>query len=41
MQVFGLPGHLIRIRQVASRLLAAKTPDIEADRRRDAAGAMA
>ena len=36
MQVFGLPGHLIRSARSASRLLAAKTPDIEAERRRDA-----
>jgi hypothetical protein len=38
MQVFDLPGHLIRSARSASRLLAAKTPDIEAERRR---GAMA
>jgi len=37
MQVFGLPGHLIRSARAASRLLAAKTPKIEAERRRDAA----
>lgn len=36
MQVFGLPGHLIRNAGRASRLLAAKTPPIEAERRRDA-----
>ena len=36
MQVFGLPEQIIRNGQVASRLLAAKTPDIEAARRRDA-----
>ena len=36
MQVFGLPGHLIRSARSASRLLGAKTPDIEAERRRDA-----
>lgn len=36
MQVFGLPGHVIRKGRVASRLLAAQTPDIEAARRRDA-----
>lgn len=36
MQVFGLPGHLIRNGRVASRLLGAQTPDIEATRRRDA-----
>ena len=36
MQVFGLPGHLIRNGRAASRLLAAKTPNIEAERRRDA-----
>ena len=36
MQVFGLPGHLIRSARAASRLLAAKTPNIEAERRRDA-----
>ena len=38
MQVFGLPGHLIRSARAASRLLGAKTPDIEAERRRDAVG---
>ena len=36
MQVFGLPGHVIRSGREASRLLAAQTPDIEAARRRDA-----
>jgi hypothetical protein len=36
MQVFGLPGQIIRNGRAASRLLAAKTPDIEAARRRDA-----
>jgi transposase InsO family protein len=36
MQVFGLPGHLIRNGRAASRLLVAKTPDIEAAGRRDA-----
>jgi len=36
MQVFGLPGQTIRNGEVASRLLAAKTPQIEAARRRDA-----
>jgi putative transposase len=36
MQVFGLPGHLIRKARAASRLLAAKIADIEAERRRDA-----
>ena len=36
MQVFGLPGHIIRNARSASRLLAAQTPDIEAARRRDA-----
>jgi transposase InsO family protein len=34
MQVFGLPGHVIRNAGRARRLLAAKTPDIEAARRR-------
>ena len=38
MQVFGLPGHLIRSARAASRLLEAKTPHIEAERRRDAVG---
>jgi putative transposase len=38
MQVFGLPSHIIRNGRAASRLLAAKTPDIEAARRRDAVG---
>jgi putative transposase len=36
MQVFGLPGHVIRNAGRASRLLDAKTPMIEAERRRDA-----
>jgi transposase InsO family protein len=36
MQVFGLPGHVIRNAGRASRLLDAKTPTIEAERRRDA-----
>jgi putative transposase len=36
MQVFGLPGHIIRNGRSASRLLAAQTPHIEAARRRDA-----
>lgn len=36
MQVFGLPGHVIRNARAASRLLGAKTPDIEAARRRGA-----
>ena len=36
MQVHGLPRQIIRNAAVASRLLAAKTPDIEAERRRDA-----
>jgi hypothetical protein len=27
MQVFGLPGHIIRNAKGASRLLAAQTPD--------------
>ena len=30
MQVFGLPGHVIRKGRAASRLLDAKTPNIEA-----------
>lgn len=34
MQVFGLPSHVIRNGRAASRLLAAKTPNIEAARRR-------
>ena len=38
MQVFSLPGHLIRSARAASRLLGAKTPHIEAERRRDAVG---
>ncbi len=37
MRVFGLPSHIIRNGRAASRLLAAKTPQIEAARRRDAA----
>jgi putative transposase len=36
MQVFGQPSHGIRNGRAASRLLAAKTPNIEAERRRDA-----
>jgi transposase InsO family protein len=36
MQVFGLPGHVIRNGRVASRLIDAKTPNIEAASRRDA-----
>jgi len=36
MQVRGLPRQIIRNAAAASRLLAAKTPDIEAERRRDA-----
>lgn len=36
MQVFGLPGHLIRSARAASRVLAAKPPNSEAERRRDA-----
>ena len=36
MQVFGLPRQVIRNGRAASRLLAAKTLDIEAQRRRDA-----
>lgn len=36
MQVIGLPGQIIRSGRVASRLLDAQTPDIEAARRRDA-----
>jgi putative transposase len=36
MQVFGLPRQIIRNAAGASRLLAAKTPNIEAERRRDA-----
>jgi len=35
MQVFGLPGHLIRTGRAASRLIDAKTPDIAAAVRRD------
>ena len=30
MQVFGLPGHIIRNARGASRVLAAQTPNIEA-----------
>lgn len=45
MQVFGLPSHIIRNGRAASRLVAAKTPNIEAATRRDAVrrwrGAMA
>ena len=36
MQVRSLPRHVIRNGRAASRLLGAKTPDIEAERRRDA-----
>ena len=36
MQVFGLPGQVIRNGRVASRLVDAKTPAVEAARRRDA-----
>ena len=36
MQVRGLPGQIIRNGVAAARLLAAKTPSIEAERRRDA-----
>lgn len=36
MQVFGLPSQIIRNGRAASRLLAAKTPTIEAARRGDA-----
>lgn len=36
MQVFGLPRHLTRTAQSASRLLGAKPPNSEAERRRDA-----
>lgn len=36
MQIRGLPRHVIRNAAQASRLLGAKTPDIEATRRRDA-----
>ena len=36
MQVFGLPRQIIRNGGAASRLLAAKTANIEAERRRDA-----
>ena len=35
-EVFGLPRQIIRDGRAASRLLDAKTPDIEAARRRDA-----
>ena len=37
MQVFGLPGHVIRNGRAASRLLAATTCEFSASRRRDAA----
>ena len=36
MQVFGLPRHMTRTAQSASRLLGAKPPNSEAERRRDA-----
>lgn len=36
MQVFGLPRQIIRNGRAASRVLAAKPPNIEAERRRDA-----
>ena len=36
MQVFGLPGHVIRKGRAASRLLDAQTSDLEAAGRRDA-----
>jgi putative transposase len=36
MQVFGLPGHVIRNGRAASRLIDAKTPSFEAARRREA-----
>lgn len=36
MQVFGLPGHVIRSGRLSSRLLDAETSHIEAARRRDA-----
>ena len=36
MQVFGLPRHVTRAAQSASRLLEAKPPQSEAERRRDA-----
>ncbi len=36
MQVFGLPGRIIRNGRAASRLLDARTPHIEAAGRRDA-----
>ena len=36
MQVFGLPGQIIKNGRAASRLLAAQTPNIEAARRCDA-----
>ena len=38
MQVFGLPGHVIRSARLASRLIDAQTPDIAAAIRRDAVG---
>jgi putative transposase len=36
MQIFGLPGHVIRSGRRASRLLSAKAPSSEVERRRDA-----
>ena len=36
MQVCGLPRRIIRNGRAASRLLAAKPPNFEAERRRDA-----
>ncbi len=36
MQVRGLPGHVIRIAGLASRLFATQTPNIEGARRRHA-----
>lgn len=36
MQVFGLPGHVIRNARAASRVLAVRPPDVEAQRRREA-----
>jgi hypothetical protein len=41
MQVFGLPGQIIKNGRAASCLLAARTPDIEAARRRDAVARLA
>jgi transposase InsO family protein len=35
MQVFGLPGHVIRTGKLASRLIVAQAPDAEATVRRD------